>query len=248
MSVLGDCGYGARFAHFYDRLYPPSLGGPAIDYLAPLPLPDAGPPLELAVGTGRIAIGLAERVGEVVGVDSSSEMLDELQRTPNAVRGVLGDMRDFEDEGGHGLVYLVLGSLSIVLEREEQSAVLAVCARAAAPGAAVVVETHNPAFVHALHGDRRTESILVPYPARDTALLSHSTLDREHELWQLSHVFFDDGRARVASEVSRLISPERLDGFAADAGLRLEARHGDWDGSPPADVRPMVVSTYRATG
>lgn len=247
MSVAGDRGYGAQFAPFYDRLFPADANAEAaIEHLARLHLPDAGPPLELGVGTGRIAIGLAERVGAVVGVDSSPEMLAELARVPNAVHGVLGDMRTYAGDGGHGLVYCVLSSLSIVLERDGQRAVLTACAAAAAPGAAVVIETHNPDFVAAIHGGRRTETLFVPYEARDTALWSHCVLDREHELWQLSHVFFDDGRARVASEVSRLISPEQLDAFAADAGLRLESRHGDWKEAPIARTAPTLVSIYRA--
>ncbi len=247
MSVATDSGYGAQFAHFYDRLFPADAGADAaIDYLAGLHLPGAGPPLELGVGTGRIAIGLAERVGAVVGVDSSSEMLAELARSPSAVEGRLGDMRTYAGEGGHGLVYCVLGSLSIVLRREEQAAVLEVCAAHAAPGAAVVIETHNPAGVLAMHGDQPTATTFVPYAARDTGLMSHSSLDRENELWRLSHVFFDDGRARVASELSRLISAEQLDELAGNAGLRLESRAGDWTGSPAGNGHPMVVSTYRA--
>jgi SAM-dependent methyltransferase len=198
VSVAGDVGYGAQFADFYDRLFPAdAAAAAAVERLAALHDAGAGPPLELGVGTGRIAIPLAQRVGEVVGVDSSPEMLAELERAASPVRGVLGDMRTYRDEGGHGLVYCVLGSLSIVLEREGQQAALEACAAAAAPGAAVVIETHNPPFVEALHGGRRTETLFVPYAARDTGLLSHCVLDLEQELWQLSHVFFDDGRART---------------------------------------------------
>jgi len=238
--------YGTQFAHFYDRLFPRDAGAEAAaDYLASLHIAEAGPPLELGVGTGRVAIPLAERVGEVVGVDASPEMLAELERTPNPVRGVLGDMRSYAGDGGHGLVYCVLGSLSIVLDPGEQQAVLAVCAAAAAPGAAVVIETHNPVVVEALHEHSRQATIFVPYAARDTGLLSHSVLDPERELWQLSHVFFDDGRARIASELSRLVDPDRLDGYAAAAGLRLQARHGDWLQSAARGDEPMLISTYR---
>ena len=61
--------YGAQFAHFYGRLFPRDAGAEAAaDYLASLHIAEAGPPLELGVGTGRVAIPLAERVGEVVGV------------------------------------------------------------------------------------------------------------------------------------------------------------------------------------
>jgi hypothetical protein len=184
-------------------------------------------------------------VGEVVGVDASPDMLDRLARRDSDVRGVLGDMRTYEDEGGHGLVYCVLGSLSIVLDPDEQRSSVERMAAAAAPGAAVVIETHNPAPVRELHAGRRTETMFVPYPQRDTALLSHSTLDPELGLWQLSHVFFDDGRARVATELSRMIEPDRLDEWASAAGLRREARWGDWVGTPARGDEPMVVSIYR---
>jgi SAM-dependent methyltransferase len=247
VTVAADAGaYGAQFADFYDRLFPRDAGAQAaVEYLATLHLRDAGPPLELGVGTGRIAIPLAARVGEVVGVDASPEMLDRLAAEPSAVRPVLGDMRTYADEGDHGLVYCVLGSLSIVLDRDEQRAAVAAFAEAAAPGAAVVIETHNPAPVLALHEGRRTETMFVPYPEPDTALLSHSTLDGEHGLWRLSHVFFDGGRARIATELSRLIDPDELDAYAREAGLRREARHGDWRGTPARGDEPMVVSTYR---
>jgi SAM-dependent methyltransferase len=245
VTVAADtAAYGAQFADFYDRLFPRDAAAfAAVDYLASLHLSEAGPPLELGVGTGRIAIPLAERVGEVVGVDSSPEMLERLAAEPSAVRPVLGDMRTYAGEGDHGLVYCVLGSLSILLECDEQRAAVAAFAAAAAPGAAVVIETHNPAPVRAMHEGRRTETMFVPYPEPDTALLSHSALDGD--LWRLSHVFFDGGRARIATELSRLIEPDELDELAREAGLRREARHGDWGGTPARGDEPMVVSTYR---
>ena len=58
-------------------------------------------------------------------------------------------------------------------------------------------------------------------------------------------MFYDDGRARIASEISRLTWPEHLDAFAADAGLTLEARDGDWHGTPATGQEPMTVSVYR---
>jgi SAM-dependent methyltransferase len=241
--------YGRQFADFYDRLFPPGpAADAAADRLAALHLGGGLPALELGAGTGRVALPLADRVGEVVGVDASPEMLERLEeaRAGRPVTPVLGDMRTYADERRYGLVFCVLGTLSIVLDPAEQSQVLAVCARAAAPGAAVVIETHNPAFVRATHAGRRHETVFVPYPAPDTGLLSHSTLDGE--LWQLSHVFFDGGRARIATETSRLTTPEEIDAYAQAAGLRPEARHADWHATPARGDEPMVVCTYRQSG
>jgi SAM-dependent methyltransferase len=247
MSDTAAQTYGQQFASFYDRLFPRDRSvDAAVDRLAALQLADAQPPLEFGVGTGRVAIPLAERVGTVTGVDSSPEMLAELERSAGGrVRAIQGDMRDYRGTGGHGLVYCVLGSLSILLDRSEQREAVNTFAAAAAPGGAVVIETHNPTFVKALHGGRRTESWLVPYERADTALLSHVTLDEARGIWQLSHIFFDAGHARVASEVSLLITSVELDEIAREAGLEPEAHHATWDGDPPQDGAPMLISTYR---
>lgn len=243
--------YGRQFAGFYDRLFPP---GEAAEQtaaaLAALHPGDGSPSLELGVGTGRIALPLSDRAGEVVGVDLSRDMLDvlraALEREPRPVTPVRGDIRDHDDGRRYGLVYCVCGTLSMVLHAEGQRQVLETCARAAAPGAAVVIETHNPAYVEAMHEGRTRETFFVPYPGPDTGLLSHSTLDRDTRLWQLSHVWFEDGRSRVASEASRLTTPEEVDGYAAAARLRPEGRYGDWDGTPLDDGAPTMVCVYRA--
>jgi SAM-dependent methyltransferase len=244
-------GYGAQFAPFYDRLFPSDAGAAAaVERLAALALPGQGV-LELGVGTGRIALPLSERVGEVVGVDVSREMLGELERAlaerPRPVTPVLGDVRDFDDGRRYGLVLCVLGTLSMVLDAEGQAAALRTLARAAAPGAAVVVETHNPAWVRALHAGAPTTTSFTPYAARDTGLLSHSTLT-DDGLWQLGHFFVDDGRVRVASEVSRLTTADEIDAHARAAGLIPEARDADWAGTPATGHEPMVVCVYRQPG
>jgi SAM-dependent methyltransferase len=243
--------YGRQFAGFYDRLFPP---GDAAEQtaarLAELHPGDGSPALELGVGTGRIALPLSERTGEVVGVDLSRDMLDvlraALERAPRPVTPVRGDIRDHDDGRRYGLVYCVCATLSMVLDEAGQRRVLEACARAAAPGAAVVIETHNPSGVEAMHDGRARETFFVPYPGQDTGLLSHSTLDRQHRLWQLSHVWFEDGRSRVASEVSRLTTPEEIDAYATGAGLRPEARYGDWQGAPLTGPAPTMVCVYRA--
>jgi SAM-dependent methyltransferase len=242
--------YGRQFAGFYDRLFPP---GEAAEQtaaaLAELHPGDGSPSLELGVGTGRIALPLSERTGEVVGVDLSRDMLDvlraALERAPRPMTPVRGDIRDYDDGRRYGLVYCVCATLSMVLDEAGQQRILDACARAAAPGAAVVIETHNPAYVEAMHEGRTRETFFVPYPGPDTGLLSHSTLARGTRLWQLSHVWFEDGRSRVASETSRLTTPEEVDAYAASAGLRAEGRYGDWRGSSLDDAAPTMVCVYR---
>ncbi|MFJ6727125.1 class I SAM-dependent methyltransferase [Streptomyces sp. NPDC091281] len=250
MSDLQDLGYGRQFADFYDRLFPP--GDLTAKWLAALHPGDGTPTLELGVGTGRVALPLAGLVGEVVGVDSSPEMLDvlraELARAPRPVTSVRGDIRDYRSERGdhaHGLVLCVCGTLSMLLDPEEQRRVLETCAAALAPGGAVVVETHNPAFVEEMHEGRVRDTYFVPC-GPDAGLQTYSLLNTELRMWQLSHIWHEGGGTRLAHEVSRLTGPEEIDAYAARAGLRLEARYGDWHGTPFTGREPMTVGVYRA--
>jgi SAM-dependent methyltransferase len=253
MSDVNDIGYGRQFADFYDRLYPPGeLVEQTVERLASLHPGDGQKSLELGVGTGRIAVPLALRTGPVVGVDSSPEMLDVLRANaaaaPGLVTPVLGDLRHYADGDRYGLVYCVCATLSMLLTAADQQQALKVCARAVMPGGAVVIETHNPAAVEALHQGRERESYFVPYPGRDQGLLTCSTLQPGGPIWQVSHVWFEDGRSRVTSETSRLSTPAEVDGFAAAAGLQLQARYGAWTGAPFTGTEPEVISIYRSQG
>ena len=239
--------YGRQFASFYDRLFPGGAAAePAVARLAALRLREGRRALELGVGTGRIALPLAERSGPVVGVDGSPDMLAPLRAAPGDVACVEADIRGFcAGEEQFDLVFCVCGTLSMVLEREGQQAVLDACAGAAAPGAAVVIETHDPDGVVAMHDGRPRETFFSPYPGPDTGLLSHSSLDLAARVWQLSHVWFEGGRARVATEVSRLTSPAEVDEYATAAGLEPEACWDGWSGAPRTGRAPTFVSVYR---
>src|SRR5699024_2355046 len=121
---VDDIGYGREFAHFYDRIFPKDATAErTADVLAGMH-PGNGPALELGVGTGRIAIPLARRVGPVVGVDSSVEMLDRLRsdiaHTEVDVTPVHGDIRAYRDDTKYVLVYCVCATLSMLLDEAQQ--------------------------------------------------------------------------------------------------------------------------------
>ncbi|MFF4779064.1 class I SAM-dependent DNA methyltransferase [Microtetraspora fusca] len=250
MSEIADIGYGAQFADFYDRLFP---GGPAVAattaFLADLHPGGDLPTLELGVGTGRIALPLADLVGPIVGVDSSPEMLDVLRtplaEQPRPVTPVHGDIRDYADDQRYGLIYCVCGTLSMLLDPAEQQQVLKVAAAHLAPGGTVVIETHNPVFAQALGQGRARDSFFVPYPEPDTGLLSYSTIDFDNRIWHLAHIWIENGRSRIAQELSRLTTPEEVDGYAEQAGLKPAGRYSDWAGTEFTGQEPMYVSVYR---
>ena len=250
MSEYRDPGYGREFAAIYDRLFAADARAErCCAWLASAHPGDGAPSLELGVGTGRIALPLARRTGEVVGVDSSPEMLDRLRdalaRHPVPVRPVLADIRDYADERHYALVLCVLGTLSIVLEEVGQQDVLFTCARALSRDGTVVIETHNPAAIRALHGGRPEVVYETTHAAGSARMVTRSIVAGCGRVWRLEHIWHDEAGARPAGESSRLTEPDEIDAYAARAGLRLAARFADWDETPFSGSEPMVISVFR---
>jgi SAM-dependent methyltransferase len=106
----------------------------------------SGPALELGVGTGRVALPLAARVG-VTGVDASPRMLDALERKRGdlPIRTVCTDMAEPRiDAGPFPLIYTAAGTLFCLLTAQRQKQCFARVAALLAPGGCFVVEAAHP--------------------------------------------------------------------------------------------------------
>ncbi|MEZ5096008.1 MAG: class I SAM-dependent methyltransferase [Nocardioides sp.] len=121
-------------------MFAPEVLGPTVDLLADLA--GAGRALELAVGTGRVGIALAERGVPVVGIELSPHMAARLREKVDeaTLPVVLGDMATATAPGEFALVYLVYNTLTNLLTQAEQVACFRNAARHLAPGGRFVVE------------------------------------------------------------------------------------------------------------
>ena len=184
-----------------------------------LPLADRGA-LELAIGTGRIAVPLAERGVRVAGIDLSPDMVAELRKKTNAIPVAIGDYATTRVDGRFSLVYIVFNSIMNQTTQEGQVATFANAAAHLAPGGCFVVEV-------GVSGGPRIEV----FDLGDT----HVGIDEWEPSTQhfVSHHFnLIDGRWERASMPFRSASPGELDLMARLAGLRLRERWADWDRSP----------------
>src|SRR6187455_90804 len=111
MSMFDDPGlFGRQWAAAYDATSNPDPAA-AVDFLAGIA--GGGPVLELAIGTGRVALPLAARGLRVEGVEGSPEMVAKLRAKPggDAIAVAVGDMADVPVSGRFRLVYLVFNTL-----------------------------------------------------------------------------------------------------------------------------------------
>ncbi|PPS88679.1 class I SAM-dependent methyltransferase [Streptomyces sp. MH60] len=245
---VDDIGYGRQFEGWYDRLIPDDrVTREAVKGLRDRhPDPESGT-LELGVGTGRIAIPLSREVGPVTGVDSSPEMLDALRvklKEGADVTPVHGDIRAYTSPARYGLVYCVCATLSCLTTPDDQRRAVRRAADLLVSGGRLVIETHNKPAILQLHEGRARTTYFVPYPEPGTGVQTHSVL-LDGGLWQCSHILYQsDGTTRVGSELTRLTTPDDVDGYARAAGLEPEARMSRWDGTPYSEAAPLFMCSY----
>ena len=189
---------------------------PVVDFLLPLA---GGGALELAIGTGRIAVPLAERGVRVAGIDLSPDMVAELHRKTDAIPVAIGDYATTRVDGSFSLAYIVFNSISNQTTQEGQVATFANAAAHLEPGGCLVVEVGTKNRQHlTVFGLSDTHVGVDEYDADTQRLVSH-------------HFTLLDGSWRRVSMPFRSASPGEFDLMAQLAGLHLRERWADWDRS-----------------
>ncbi|WP_026377842.1 class I SAM-dependent methyltransferase [Aestuariimicrobium kwangyangense] len=207
-------------------------------------LADGGPALEFAVGTGRVAIPLQRRGVSVSGIEWSPDMVDRLrEKVDEATLPVtLGDMSTTRVDGAgeFGLVYLVYNTIANLLTQEAQIECFRNAARHLRPGGRFVIELWVPR-PQSTHGAVAAEVFTV-----EDGYLGVDVMDPVTQQLVSHHVRFDDdGTATVGFSPHRYVWPSELDLMARLAGLELETRHADWEGTPFSHDSRGHVSVYR---
>jgi len=102
-------------------MFAPEVLGPTVDRLAELA--GHGRALEFAIGTGRVAVPLAERGVPVTGIELSRPMIGQLRTKVDeaAIPVVVGDMATSRALGEYSLVYLVYNTVSNLRPRPNKS-------------------------------------------------------------------------------------------------------------------------------
>ena len=224
-------------------MFAPDVLGPTVDRLTALA--GDGRALEFAIGTGRVAIPLAERGVAVTGIELSQPMIDQLRTraTEDQIPVVVGDMATARASGTFTLSYLVYNTISNLLTQAEQVTCFHNAARHLLPGGRFVVELWVPELRKLPPGQAGTVFHSEPgYIAVDT----YDVL-RQHVVSH--HFHFAEGRdAQVFRSPHRYIWPAELDLMAQLAGFELESRHADWLGTEFTDESRSHVSVYRLPG
>jgi SAM-dependent methyltransferase len=251
----------AELARYYDLDLVDDPGD--VDLYLALAEARAGPILELAAGTGRVAVPLAAAGHEVVALDNDRHMLDRARArwasasAAGSGRGsldlVADDMISYRPAGRYGLVLIAFNSL-LLLDRDDQRAALATAAQSLARGGAVVIDVWLPAPEDLALYDGR---LVLDWVRRDeergewvskTTSARYSAGARTADVTTMFDAWGDTDQLRRTLRRDRIsfLTPTELRTVARDAGLHEESSAGDYALTPFLDDSDRLVLICRA--
>lgn len=215
--------YNQRCADVYDQWFG-YFDEAAVDVLEGLA--GGGRVLELGIGTGMVALPLAERGVEVHGIDASPEMVTALRAKPGGetLPVTLGDFADVKVEGEFALVYVVYNTFFALQTQEEQVRCFRNVAARLAPGGAFVIE----AFVPDLSQLSAGQGVRLLHMTDERVGIRIFQHDPVRQKLKSRHVVFNESGTRLFPVEVRYAWPSELDLMARLAGLSLRERWGDW--------------------
>ena len=226
---------------------------------------DAGTVLEIACGTGRVAIRLAQYGVSVVGLDLSPEMIDIVTRKSTGlenVRWVEGDMRSFQLGETLDLAIIPGHAFQNLNTPQDQIACLDCIKRHLNPGGALVIHldhmnAENVRWLGELCGEGRgvfkeAERFQHPQTGRQTQASRAWSYEPSTQTATVQTIWEEvDADGRVLSRVER--DPIRLhcvfrfemEHLLARVGFEIEAVYGDFFRHELGDDSPSMIWVVR---
>ena len=202
-----------------------------------------GPALELAIGTGRIALPLAAEGLRVDGVDISPAMIEQLRLPPGGsdIAVTLGDIVDAPLGGTYELIYIVWNSFFNILTQDGQIRCFKNAAEHLSPTGSFVIETYVPSFLHKIADNQYVHAEALSLDEVKLDVLRH---DGATQIIEESHVCLKQSGIHLNPVVQRYAWPSELDLMANIAGLTLKNRFSNWEKARFDSKSEIHISVY----
>ncbi len=236
--------YGDRWADLYDEWVAHQTQVADAEVIADglAELAGTGPALELAIGTGRVALPLAARGVEVHGIDASEAMVAKLRAKPggDAIPVTTGDFAEVGVEGAYPLVYVVFNTFFALLTQEDQVRCFHNVAAHLTEDGVFLVEAFvfDPSYFSGGQSVRTTE-----VDADSVGLVASIHDPVQQRIHSMILLLDETGTRRLPVQL-RYASPSELDLMARLAGLRLRERWGGWDRETFTAASGRHISVY----
>ena len=228
----------AKYDESAADMFDPAVVDPVVDFLAEVA--GKGRALELGIGTGRIALPLAERGVPVHGIELSEAMVARLRAKPGGEKiGVtIGDFASTTVEGSFSVAYLVFNTIGNLTTQGAQVACFRNVAAHLEPGGCFVIEVGVPDLQRLPPGET-----IRPFHVSETRL-GFDEYDLATQGLISHHFELVDGRFERHSLPFRYVWPAELDLMAELAGMRLRERWAGWNREPFTSESRQHVSVW----
>jgi SAM-dependent methyltransferase len=202
-----------------------------------------GAALELAIGTGRIALPFTARGVRVDGIEISQPMVDRLRAKPGGseIPVTIGDFADVAVSGSFQLIFVVFNTFFNLLNQNDQVRCFENVAAHLDDDGVFVIEAFVPSFLYRLRDDQYVDAETIEV---DEVRLDVGRHDPVGQILDESHISLTNAGVRVTPIVARYAWPGELDLMARIAGLQLQERWAGWNNEPFTSTSERHVSVY----
>jgi SAM-dependent methyltransferase len=210
----------------------------------------AGPVLEVACGTGRLTIPIAERGVEIVGLDRSASMLAHARNKANVaglkIEWVEADCRQFELGRKFGLIFMAFNSLQHLHERESLRAFFSNVHGHLAKGGRFIFDVFNPSITILARNSQKRNPLHEyedPDGGERITLEENSVYDDAAQVNRIKWYFSRAGAKdfRVDALDMRCFFPQELDLLMEAHGFGIEAKFGSFERKEFASGDPKQI-------
>ena len=206
-------------------------------------LAQGGRVLELAIGTGRIALPLAAKGIRVDGIDFSPSMITKLHAKHGGkqLAITLGNFADVAVPDTYDLIYIVFNTLFNLLTQDEQVRCFENVAAHLTEIGVFVIEGGIPTEFCQL---RKNQYVDLEDLEVNKVHLDIARFDPVTQLLEETHVTISNTGTQLVPIVTRYVWPSELDLMARIAGLRLKERWASWERKPITTSSSNCISVY----
>jgi len=243
MKGYGTMTFGELNAERYDATYEEAMAAETRHSVAALAeLAGGGNVLELAIGTGRVALPLAARGLAVQGIDASEAMVAQLRNKPGGsnIPVKIGDMAEVRVDDSFDLIYLVFNTIFNLTTQEAQVRCFQNAARHLRPNGVFVVETVVPDITGYVDDQRVKGS----WARIDSVRFEVAIHDPVLQTVAFQRIVIDKEGTRIVPHYMRYAWPSELDLMARLAGLERRQRWAWWDHTPFTARSKSHVTVY----
>ena len=214
-----------------------------------------GPLLDLACGTGRMALRMAALGYQVTGVDITPEMIARARQKASqqavSIDWVVADARTFHLQKQFSFMYMLENAWQFFLTRADQEALLARVGEHLLPEGYFLFETRNPSPRNLLE---------VRHPGGDTYATPDGgqlvVIEQQHydPMTQIQHYTRhltlhhpgSEPREKTLRVALRYVFPQEMEALLYYNGFQIRACYGSWQQDPlTATSRSMIYVCQR---